>query len=252
MAVCGDLSIARFDQKSGCTRVIAIKCKTWRCPRCGPRRRRAYSDAIARAAGEYRMVRILTLTLDPRKLPAGENPVRYIQACWAEFRLAVARNFGRRMRFIRVLEMREDGSHVHLHALVDRYLPQGWISRQWASLGGGKIVDIRMVAPRRVAGYVAKYLAKALSGAQIYRLRRVTCSRGIVLLAKRKPAAEKWLFARIAPKILANFYLAEKIEASDGRIEAMEFTKHALAVAQAFLKFQFFNPRSRLAFGLPA
>ena len=198
------------------------------------------------------MVRILTLTLEARRVPPGENPVRYIQGCWAEFRLAVARRFGPRMRFIRVLEMREDGSHVHLHALVDRYLPQRWVSRQWAALGGGKIVDIRMVAPRRVAAYVAKYLAKTLGGAQVYRLRRVTCSRGIVLLARKKAAAEKWFFARIAPKILADFYAPEVIECSDGQIGALEFAKNALPVARAFLKHAFFDPLSRVAFGLPA
>lgn len=54
----------------------------------------------------------------------------------------------------------------HIHILISRYLPQGWVSDRWEDLGGGKIVDIRAVERvEKAAHYVGKYLTKnALSG----------------------------------------------------------------------------------------
>lgn len=251
--ICGQMTVSRFEAGQGATLVRAVRCKTWRCGYCGPRRRQRYCHAIAAAATAQQMVRILTLTLDCSKIPPAENPVVYIQGCWAELRLAIARKFGRGLKYIRVVEMREDGSHVHLHCLVNRYLPQAWLSREWAALGGGKIVDIRMVAPRRVAGYVAKYLAKALAGAQMYRLRRVTCSRGIVLLPRAVAAAQKWFFSRLSARMISVHHTAEKIKIDQtGMIVALDFVAQAWPVALTILKGRIFDGAIRFDFGFGA
>ena len=49
---------------------------------------------------------------------------------------------------------------------MDRYIPQGWLSRRFAALGGGQVVDIRYLdRVEQAAHYVGKYLTKeALSG----------------------------------------------------------------------------------------
>lgn len=245
------MSFGRYDSASGGVKVVPVRCKTWRCPGCGPRRRAAYCGAIAAAAERHKMVRMLTLTLDMWRLGPSENPIRYIQACWAELRLSITRSFGAGMRFIRVIELRADGSHVHLHCLIDRYLPQRWLSRAWQRVGGGKIVDIRMVAPRRVAAYVAKYMAKALDGGQMYRLRRVTCSRGVQLLAKKK-SETKWALAPVSCRMLAAAFGPESVKVSpDGEIGELIFIREAHYVAETFLRSAWWDKAGRDAFGWP-
>jgi hypothetical protein len=68
--------------------------------------------------------------------------------------------------------------------LLDRFIPQAWISNVWAALGGGKIVDIRRVTIQRVARYLSKYLTKELLLSAPKGARRITCARSIKLFPK--------------------------------------------------------------------
>lgn len=60
-----------------------------------------------------------------------------------------------------VREAHKDGA-PHLHCLVDRFIPQKWVSKTWEECGGGPVVDIRRAPIGRVVAYVTKYLAKTL------------------------------------------------------------------------------------------
>ena len=69
---------------------------------------------------------------------------------WAKWRIYLARRYGRRVVYLWVKE-RGSKSGLHLHVLVDRYLPQKWISASWSAVGGGLVVDIRYVDLHRVS-----------------------------------------------------------------------------------------------------
>lgn len=63
-------------------------------------------------------------------------------------------------------------------------MPQVWVSQAWQSVGGGRIVDIRMVDIHRVALYVSKYLTKGLLDSVPPGMRRYSCSRNIQLFTR--------------------------------------------------------------------
>jgi hypothetical protein len=70
---------------------------------------------------------------------------------------------------------------------VDRYIPQWWISRSMARLGGGKVVDIRYVYDRhRMSHYLAKYLSKDVILSAPRGVRRWSASWRMNLFQKRK------------------------------------------------------------------
>lgn len=161
-----------------------LDCKCWDCPKCGPRKAGRYKHAIRRVAEQLKLNRFLTLTLDPKKLPSGVDPVKHLRDSFSKFRTYLRRKYGERIHYICVLEFQKNGM-PHLHILVDRYIPQSWIKSAWSTLGGGEHVDIRQVDLHRVSRYLSKYLTKDLLLDAPARARRVTVSRGITLNPKR-------------------------------------------------------------------
>ena len=117
-----------------------IYCKAWDCGYCGPRKAARVCRQIAAAAKEHELNRFLTLTLDPKKCAEGEDLIWYIRKVWAKFRVYLQRRHGSSIKFITVMEEHKSGV-PHLHILVDRFIPQKWISEAWSALGGGRIVD---------------------------------------------------------------------------------------------------------------
>lgn len=148
------------------------RCGQWDCYCCGYRMRMNLVEGIEELVQRRpEMRRMLTLTLDPSKVPRevqGDDDAmtNYLMDTWAKFRVYIQREFGD-FSFVWVKEQSEsNGDHWHLHVLVSRYMDQSWISAAWQSVGGGRVVDIRRVARcEKVAHYLGKYLTKdALSG----------------------------------------------------------------------------------------
>ncbi len=169
-------------------------CKSYGCGVCGPKKAVRLRKAITAKAQELALSRFLTLTLDPARIPPGANPVKYIRGeVWAKFRTYLKREYGKVVVYIAVLEFTKAGV-PHLHVLVDRYIPQAWISRAWDALGGGRIVYIeRVYDMHRMAHYLAKYLTKDVILSAPKNVRRWTASRGIKLFEKQPPSG-KWEF----------------------------------------------------------
>jgi hypothetical protein len=121
------------------------------------------------------------------------------------------------------LEYQKNGN-AHFHVLLNRYLPQAWISETWSVLGGGRIVDIKRVDMHRVSHYLSKYLTKNMLMCAPKRARRVTTSKGIRLLEKQ-PTDYEWRLMRI-PILLAldvHRVLVTRIEPdADGYLRAFE------------------------------
>jgi hypothetical protein len=103
-------------------------------------------------------------------------------------RVSLARKFGKSIPFVGVLEFQKNGT-AHLHLLVGQYISQGWLSRAWEAIGGGKIVDIRYVDVHRVSAYLSVYLAgdKVAKTLELLpkRARIFTTARSIVLWGKK-------------------------------------------------------------------
>ncbi len=115
------------------------------------------------------------------------------------------RKYGVSPKYIRVLEFQQNGN-PHFHILIDRYIPQSWLSAAWSNIGGGRIVDVRYVDLHNISRYLSKYLTKQLLLSAPNRSRRVTTSRGIVLLAK-PPSETSWTLIRVPIWQLLRVYL---------------------------------------------
>lgn len=140
------------------------RCGSWDCYCCGYRMRMNLVEEIERLVDERpEMRRLLTLTLDPKKLPPemdDDDITDYLMDTWRKFRVYIKREYGD-FSFVWVKEQGDDSGHWHLHVLVSRYLDQEWISDAWSSVGGGRVVDIRRVSrAEKVSHYLGKYLTK--------------------------------------------------------------------------------------------
>jgi hypothetical protein len=178
---CGRYTVKGTSPFSESTQFHRVNCKCWNCSFCGPRKAKRYKRAIRQAAEKHQLRRFLTLTLDPAKV-AGD-PVCFLNAVFAKFRVYLCRRFGTSPLYIRVLEFQKNGN-PHFHILIDRYIPYEWIKASWTGVGGGRFVDIRYVDLHHVSRYLSKYLTKELLLSAPLRSRRVTTSRGIKLFEK--------------------------------------------------------------------
>jgi hypothetical protein len=166
--------------------------------RCLPRKLRRVRTRIAQIATKKKLLKFVTLTLDPKKIPHGVRSDRHLRETWRKMRVLLARRFGESIDFIGVLEFQKSGV-AHLHLLVAVYIPQDWLSSAWESVGGGKIVDIRYVDVHRIVGYLTRYLSgdKVVHTISLLprRARIFTCSRSIVFCGP-KQNREWWLCER--------------------------------------------------------
>jgi hypothetical protein len=189
---CGIFTIAGQSLTGQETQFHRLNCKSWGCSYCGPRRARRYKHAIRTIAEEQQLQRFVTLTLDPDKIEG--DSVVYLRETFNKLRTYLRRKFRNAPNYIAVLEFHQNGK-PHLHVLIDRFIQQAWLSAAWEAVGGGRIVDIRFVDLHRISHYLAKYLTVDLLLSAPKGVRRVTCSRGIVLLQK-SPTTHSWRLLR--------------------------------------------------------
>jgi hypothetical protein len=164
------------------------RCKSYRCGLCGPRKIRRVRKSIVKHAVEHRLQRFLTLTLDPKKLPATDlkGKIFYLRDCWRKMREYIRRKLGKSVQFIAVLELQRNGN-PHLHALIGSFLEKTWISESWQAVGGGSFTRIEMADIHRVAAYVSKYISDEGSLIELPDgVRRFSASRGLVLFERTK------------------------------------------------------------------
>jgi hypothetical protein len=190
---CGCFTLAGQSLTGQETQYQRLNCKTWGCSHCGPRRAKRYRHGIRAVAEQLKLQRLVTLTLDPEKIQ-GADPVVHLRLTFNKLRTYLRRKCGSAPKYIAVLEFHENGK-PHLHVLIDRFIEQAWLSAAWNAIGGGRIVDIRFVDLHRVSHYLAKYLTVDLLLSAPRGVRRVTCSRGIVLL-ESGAKSHKWSLIR--------------------------------------------------------
>lgn len=199
-------------------------CNSYRCKRCCKPKLKKMQRRLAQVAAEYKLQRMVTLTLDPKKIKPryrGRTD-RYIRELWRMMRVLLARKLGKTLPFIGVLEFQKNGN-AHLHLLVGQYIEQAWLSGAWRKIGGGRHVDIRFVDVHRVAAYLTKYLAgdKIEHTLRLLprRARIFTTARCIVLWGKKEKSG--WRLRRVDIGVL--FDAVEN--PSNVRFEAVEDLK---------------------------
>lgn len=170
---------------------VPAPCKQWNCPVCGKVKKNKLLDRVARGykaltegAGPSQgfnvavfggaRVRALCLTLGPDA--KNELMGKY----FARFRawLAKPRLHHKKYRSFRGInyfwtkEFQENGQ-LHLHILIDAYIPVQLIRKawKWATYGTSKIVFITKINReiKRPAGYMTKYMLKELEQADEFR-----------------------------------------------------------------------------------
>jgi len=200
-------------------KMVRLRCKSWGCSLCGPRKANRYRAQILRAVQRHHLTRFLTLTLSPRKVATPDEvktfyghlkaqkgtglachcctcakvqarSVAYIRGCWDKMRTYLLRRYQQAPKFIAVLELQRETGLAHLHIVVDRYMEQTWLKRVWSAIGAGEHVHIQYVDAHRSAAYLSKYLAKDLLLSTPEGVRRVTTSRSIRLNEKKPPEYE--------------------------------------------------------------
>jgi hypothetical protein len=142
------------------------------------------------------------LTLDPSRIEG--DPVPYLNRAFGKLRIYLKRHLGFSPQYIRVLEFQKNGN-PHLHILIDSYVKIEWIRKAWVAVGGGFMVDIRLIDVHQVSRYLSKYLTKELLMSAPLRSRRVTTSRGIKLLEKT-PTEITWVLVKVPISRLIEIY----------------------------------------------
>lgn len=157
MSLCGDTCAVRSVGSQ--VHVATLKCRSWPCEDCGPRRRRQLKKLAV--MGEPST--FITLTVNPA---VGSSPAHRARMLADAWRVVVRRTKALRgyasIPYLCVFEATRRGEpHLHILARVP-WIDQKWLSAQMQALIGAPIVDIRRLdSPGRAAAYVAKYVGKA-------------------------------------------------------------------------------------------
>src|SRR6185369_4225538 len=104
-SACGRFSLRGANKYE--SKFIRGNCKCWDCSRCGPKKAGRYKHSIRKNAERLRLQRFLTLTLDPKKLPKGTDPVEYLRISFNKLRTYLCRKFGEKISYICVLEFQK-------------------------------------------------------------------------------------------------------------------------------------------------
>lgn len=134
---------------------------------------------------------MVTLTFDSTAPDPFFNP-GYYSLAWDNFLKRLRRKYPK-LCFARMVELTSKG-RPHFHVLVDRYIPQKYVSWAFEKCGGGKISWCQFIDPGRASRYITKYVTKSFdpdSRAPYFffcsRMRSVSVSRGLFYTIPRKP-----------------------------------------------------------------
>ena len=197
---------------------IPLVCRSWDCPRCGPRQQHRLRALIAEAAP----TKFMTLTCSRRAHPDRSFAYEALRVAWPKLVKRLRRYHDPEpVEFLWVLEGTRHGwPHYHV-ALRMPYTPQRILSRWWAELVASPIVDIRGVTSSSDAAWeVSKYLTKMLFAPAGFR--RWGSSPGFLLqLFRPRPAddddAPAWVLAEESTDALARAWTLEALIVVEGQ-----------------------------------
>jgi hypothetical protein len=132
-----------------------------------------------------------------------------VKPAWNRFRTAFVKRYGR-LTFVCVLEPQPHSGFPHLHVLIDRFIPWGWLKVELINAGFGYVKDVSCIRSDAAYNYVLKYLRKPWEStpgaiAAIERnLRRFSSSRGLLAQEKPKPSWTTYNFL-LSEEVLIDF-----------------------------------------------
>lgn len=117
---------------------------------------------IADLAEQNKLDRFITLSLDREVFETAADAWKGISKVWLKFRHRLLRKY-KGIKFVCVLEKHKKNDYPHIHGLVNRWIDEAWMRKNWDECGGGRHVDIE-----RVTGDITGYLTKQLNIAKYF------------------------------------------------------------------------------------
>jgi len=177
--LCGHGTIVGYNPSNTEILLIPVRCKSWDCPTCGPKKRALWIARLARGNPQ----REITLTTAYDRALAPREHARLLKQCLNRL-LKALRKRDPGMEYALVWELTKKGT-PHVHMLQrGTYIPAAWLSKQWDAAGGGKIVWIESVRGKSLhAAHCCKYLGKATgqTARELAPLRIIQVSRHYIL-----------------------------------------------------------------------
>lgn len=159
--LCGAGTLLKLNLKTAVITVVPLLCKSWSCPKCGPKLVGHWRRKIAETPAD----RFITLTVDTNRFSSPEAALIQMKSSFAKL-VRTLRSYGHQFEYVAVWEFTKKGwPHVHVLQRGD-YVPQSLISKKWSYYGIGKVVDIRKIqTPHGAAQELTKYLLKSTQSA---------------------------------------------------------------------------------------
>lgn len=154
--MCGTQTLVK--RQNGLATAFPLRCRSWSCPTCAPRRR----SALIRQGRQGSPNRFITLTVNPDWGESPEHRGQNLARAWRDSVREYRRKWpNREAQYMVVLELTKRGE-PHLHILWrGGWVDQKWLSQQMRDRIGAPVVDVRSVKGEgEVARYVAKYISK--------------------------------------------------------------------------------------------
>jgi hypothetical protein len=182
--------------------IVPQMCSSNYCPDCRAKLLLQLRKALYRSM-KGKQWRLITLTFAQRDV-TNLQVLKALSKAFRRLSLRLKKDFPG-IQYCRTIEVHQSG-YPHIHMVVDRYIPIGWLQLQWNKVGGG-IADIRSGkrkdGKRKPAGYkqAARYLTEEIEKAVqdphrlgvdfwMARVRSISVSRGLSLT----PPQSRWKF----------------------------------------------------------
>lgn len=136
--------------------MVNLPCGSWSCSCCASQKSARLSERVKRGF-EDKTARFFTLTLGA--CGTLMETKQHLVDSWNRLRLRISRTFGS-FSYFRVPELGGKRGRLHLHGLIDKYIPQEWLSRNAEECGFGRVCDIRLARTWHTTKYILKYLQK--------------------------------------------------------------------------------------------
>lgn len=163
---------------------LALFCKSYFCKDCAKKKHAKYRIRIKNNLGNksWRFLTLTTINNNSDKI----KQIKQINEDWNRLRTLLKKHFGN-FSYVKVVEIGKGGM-VHLHVLVDMYLPVYFIKRMWIKYCGAYRIWIdRVQSHEQIARYITKYMTKSAANHEFNVImykgnkRRITFSRNIRL-----------------------------------------------------------------------
>lgn len=136
---------------------LKLRCKSYFCRSCAEIKKMNYHDRVKQGLKKETW-RFVTLTTVNHYDDSQKN-LLLIEEAWNRFRTLINKN-DEHLKYVKVVEIGKNGM-VHLHILINRYIPKVFLKYYWFRYTGAFKVDITLVQSyQNAVDYICKYLTK--------------------------------------------------------------------------------------------